>query len=87
MTSARGIHEALQVGTVSRLNFDAGFGYVRDADGTHAYIFLIGRALKHSTAVSLKVGSQVRFQLGERDCVEVLEPAERHRSALAAEGL
>lgn len=78
---------ALRAGTVSRLNLDAGFGYVRDADAPHAYIFLVGKALKHSTAASLKVGSRVRYRLGERDSVEVLEPAELHRSAIAAEGL
>ena len=68
---------ALQPGEVVRLNPTAGFGYVRDAEGAHQYIFVYGSAIKSSLARELRVGRDVRFRLSEDGLgrVEELVPA------------
>jgi len=62
----------LQQGTVARLNPTAGFGYVRDAKGEHSYIFLLGRAIKHSQAQKLSVGKPVKFRVSGQGQVDEL---------------
>ena len=62
----------LQQGTVARMNPSAGFGYVRDASGTHNYIFVVGKALKHSQARALTVGKSVKFRVSGKGQVEEL---------------
>lgn len=62
-------------GVVIRLASDGRFGYVRTADGTHAYIFVVGRALSHRAAATLRLGSPVSFRLAARDSVEDLRLA------------
>ena len=65
--------EELRRGTVSRLNQEAGFGYVDDDDGVHSYIFVFGHAIKHSNARQLSVGARVRFRVEERGRVSNLQ--------------
>ncbi|MFG5408117.1 cold shock domain-containing protein [Piscinibacter sakaiensis] len=72
MPSDRLVANELQQGTVARLNPGAGFGYVRDAEGRHSYIFVIGRALKHSQARTLTVGKAVRFRVSGQGRVDEL---------------
>lgn len=64
-------------GVVCRLAPDRRFGYVRttDADGTHAYIFVVGLALSHCAAATLRLGSPVSFRVAARDSVEDLRLA------------
>lgn len=62
----------LQVGTVARLNTNAGFGYVRNEKGDHQYIFVFGSAIKHSNVKNLSVGKAVRFRVTEKGRVEEL---------------
>lgn len=72
MASDRALEARLQPGTVARLNLDVGFGYVRDASGRHAYIFVVGRALKHSQARELFVGMSVKFRVSGQGRVDEL---------------
>ena len=53
----------MQHGVVSRLNWDAGFGYVRTDDGRFQFIFVVGRTLTNREARRLTVGQRVRFRL------------------------
>ena len=53
----------MQLGVVASLNWEAGFGYVRDQTGTHQYIFIVGKAIKHSQARLLAVGMAVHFRV------------------------
>lgn len=62
----------LQRGSISRLNLAAGFGYVRDAGGEHAYIFLVGTALTHAQVRQLSVGAPVRFRVSGQGRVDEL---------------
>lgn len=62
----------LQQGTVARLNPNAGFGYVRDAKGEHSYIFLVGKAIKHSQVGQLAVGKSVKFRVSGQGRVDEL---------------
>lgn len=55
----------MQHGVVSRLNLEAGFGYVNDAE--HACIFVIGQAISNRDARRLAVGKTVQFKLGAPD--------------------
>lgn len=64
--------ESPEFGTVCRLDPQKRFGYVRTADGLHAYIFVVGRALSHRTASQLTVGTPVQFKVAERGRVEEL---------------
>lgn len=63
----------LQPGTVARLNFDAGFGYVRGDGGT--WIF-VARLVAHRVMQQLRVGQGVQFELDERGRVVRLVPAQ-----------
>lgn len=51
----------LQVGVIARRNSNRGFGYVTDETVEDSYIFLYGRAIKHSAARDLKIGHRVLF--------------------------
>lgn len=62
----------LQQGTVSRLEPSAGFGYVRDAKGENSYIFLIGKAIKHTQARELSIGKSVTFRVSGQGHVDEL---------------
>jgi cold shock CspA family protein len=62
----------LQPGTVTRLNPGAGFGYVRDTAGVHNYIFVVGRALKHSQAQQLAIGKSVQFRMNGQGQIDEL---------------
>jgi cold shock CspA family protein len=66
---------ALQVGTVTRLNLDVGFGYVRDAAGENAYVFVVGQALTHTQVRRLSVGQRVQFRVSGQGQVKVLQSA------------
>lgn len=59
---------------MSRLNEAAGFGYFDDDDDVHSYIFVFGRAIKHSDARQLSTGAVVRFRLEEGGRVSELQP-------------
>ena len=72
MATDKAVGKQLQQGTVARLNPGAGFGYVRDAKGEHSYIFVVGKALKHSQARMLSVGKQVRFRVSGQGQVDEL---------------
>lgn len=63
----------LQPGTVARLNFDAGFGYVRGNCGT--WIF-VAQLVTHRVMQQLRVGQGVQFELDERGRVVRLVPAQ-----------
>lgn len=65
----------LRGGAVSRLNQEAGFGYVDDDDSKHRFIFVFGHSIRHSQARGLSVGSRVRFRLaeGDRSAAQALE--------------
>ena len=52
-----------QTGVVSRLNWDAGLGYVRTDDGRFQFIFVVGKTLPNREARKLTVGQRVRFRL------------------------
>lgn len=64
-------------GTVTRLNVDAGFGYVRVAgpDGG-TWIFVVERALSHRVMRQLSVGAAVQFDVDGRGRVLGLVPAQ-----------
>jgi cold shock CspA family protein len=62
----------LQRGTIARLNLHAGFGYVREAAGENAYIFLTGKALTHADARRLVVSKEVRFRVSGHGRVDEL---------------
>lgn len=53
----------LQAGTVARINSSAGFGYVRDTQGTRQYIFVLGDAINRLHAAKLRVGKEVKFHV------------------------
>lgn len=72
MASDTSLATNLQQGTVARLNPGAGFGYVRDAKGENSYIFLVGKALKHSQARMLSVGKAVMFRVSGHGQVDEL---------------
>lgn len=55
-----------------RLNFAAGFGYVRDAAGQQTYMFIVERALKHSAMRALSLGKSVRFRVSDNGRVDEL---------------
>jgi cold shock CspA family protein len=69
------VNEKLQPGTVTRLNPDAGFGYVSDAGLQHAYIFVFGKALSYREARELAVGKQVNFRVSGQGRVDELSLA------------
>lgn len=62
----------MQHGVVVRLNLLSGFGYVADAEMSHFYIFVVGKALNHAEARKLKVGMSVRFRTSGRGRVDEL---------------
>lgn len=72
MPSKQATEALLQEGTVVRLNTDAGFGYVRDAKAERSYIFLFGRAIKHSQVHLLAVGKPVKFRVSGQGRVDEL---------------
>ena len=75
-----------QLGTVARLNFDAGFGYVRDDAGRGTYVF-VARLVTHHVIGSLKVGQAVRFDMDDQGRVVRLVPAqELSRAGRTARG-
>ena len=69
--------DQLQLGTICRLNRDNGFGYVRDAAHEHSFIFLFGRALTWAQASELRIGTEVRFRVGEKGRVHEVVSSER----------
>lgn len=68
-----------QLGVVIRINKDAGFGYVRDGQTEHTYIFVVERSLSHRTMQQLRVGSSVWFKLDEQNRVVNLVLAQVQR--------
>lgn len=61
--------EEPQPGTITRLDLDAGLGYVSDAGLQHAYIVVIGKTLTNREARKLFVGKKVLFRLSGSDRV------------------
>jgi len=61
-----------QKGVVCRLAADGRLGYARTAEGTRAYMFVVGRVLSNREAATLRLGRPVTFRLAERDSVENL---------------
>lgn len=53
----------LQAGTICQYQPRAGFGYVQDATRKHTYLFLVGKAIRHSDARGLHVGERVHFRV------------------------
>lgn len=67
--------DELQPGTVTRLNREAGFGYVSEDGGGHNYIFVVGKAITHRDAGGLFVGKKVRFRVSGIGRVDELSVA------------
>ena len=59
---------------MAKLNLDAGFGYVRAADG--GTWILVARLVTHRVLRELQVGQAVAFELDERGRVVRLVPAQ-----------
>lgn len=53
----------LQYGTVCSYEPSAGFGYVENERKQHRYIFLVGRAIRHTDARGMRVGDPVAFRV------------------------
>lgn len=64
--------KVLQVGTVARINPSAGFGYVRDTQGAHQYIFVLGDAINRVHATKLRVGKEVKFHIDDEGRIDEL---------------
>ncbi|MBT3067956.1 cold shock domain-containing protein [Rhodoferax sp. U11-2br] len=62
----------LQSGSVTRLEPQAGFGYVQDSKGENSYIFLFGKAIKHAQVHNLFVGASVAFRVSGQGHVDEL---------------
>lgn len=60
--NARVLPAGMHPGTVTRLNFDAGFGYVRDDAGRGTSVF-VAELVTHRFVQQLQVGQAVRFEL------------------------
>lgn len=73
--NATTLSTALQPGNVARLNLDAGFGYVRAADGGGTWIF-VAQLVTHRVMRQLQVGQSVAFELDGRQRVVRLVPAQ-----------
>lgn len=71
-SAAPPVASELRSGTVAKLNRDAGFGYVDDADGLHRFIFVAGHALRRADFGKLKLGSSVRFRTSGQGRVDEL---------------
>ena len=52
-------YQSLELGTVCRPDREKRFGYLRAAERSHAYIFVVGRPLSQRSASQLKVGCPV----------------------------
>lgn len=59
----------VQTGKVVRIGPERRFGYVNNAAGTRTYIFVVGLAISNRDAAKLRVGSDVRFDVVDRDRV------------------
>lgn len=58
-----------QFGKVVRIGPERRFGYVNNSAGTRTYIFVVGMAISNRDAAKLRVGSDVRFDVIDRDRV------------------
>jgi hypothetical protein len=63
-----------QMGKVVRIGPERRFGYVKNASGSRTYIFVVGHSITHRDAAKLQVGSDVRFDVTEKDTVLRLSP-------------
>lgn len=70
MSSSDVMPSQWQTGAVVRLNTAAGFGYVRKQPGQGTFIFVVVRALRHSEALRLGVGTAVRFRKSTDGCID-----------------
>ena len=64
-----------QLGTVARLNLDAGFGYAHDTAGRGTFVFVAER-VTHRLMQALRIGRAVAFELDNRGRVLSLVPAQ-----------
>lgn len=62
-------------GRVTRLNKDAGFGYVRDDAGLGTFVF-VAELVTHRVLGALRVGQIVAFDMDDRGRVTRVVPAQ-----------